>query len=92
MESKTFITGFIGTILSGTGALTQTHQVFEIISLILTILGTILTFIVMPLLNWYQKSKKDGKITIDEVKEGGEILADGIEEVGKEIDKHNEEN
>ena len=38
------------------------------ISLILTIMGTIIT-IAMALLNWYKQAKRDGKITKDEIKD-----------------------
>lgn len=85
MDLKTTITGVIGTALSSFGALAQAHEIIEIISLIVTILGAILTFIVMPLLNWYSKAKKDDRITLDEIKEGVETLKDGIENVEKEI-------
>lgn len=85
MDFKTTITGVIGTALSSFGALAQAHEIIELISLIVTILGAILTFIVMPLLNWYSKAKKDDKITVDEIKEGVETLKDGIENVEKEI-------
>lgn len=85
MDLKTTITGVIGTALSSFGALAQAHEIIEIISLIVTILGAILTFIVMPLLNWYSKAKKDDIITVDEIKEGIETLKDGIKNVDKEI-------
>ena len=85
MDFKTTITGVIGTTLSSFGALAQAHEIIEIISLVVTILGAILTFIIMPLLNWYSKAKKDDKITLDEIKEGVETLKDGFESVEKEI-------
>lgn len=92
MDFKSTITGLIGTALSSFGVLAQAHEIIEIISLIVTILGAILTFIVMPLLNWYSNAKKDDKITLDEVKEGVETLKDGIKAVEEEIKEKNEEN
>jgi hypothetical protein len=58
----------------------------------LTIVGTLITFIVLPLLNWYIKAKKDGKITIDEVKEGVDTLQEGINSTQNTLgDKKKEE-
>ena len=92
MNNKELIGGVIGTSLSAIGTATQTQEILQIVSLIITILGGIISFIVIPILNWYRKSKEDGKITIDEIKEGAETLEDGIEKLddkinGKEGDK-----
>lgn len=35
--------------------------------------------IIIPIWTWYQKAKKDGKITEDEVNEGVETIKEGIE-------------
>lgn len=79
--NKEIISGTIGTCLSAVGTGLQTNEVLEMISLIITIVGGIITFIVVPLINWYKHAKKDGKITIDEVKDGVEIIKDGVEEI-----------
>ena len=76
---KELITGIVGTCITGVGTVIQTEEILRIISLVLTILGTIITFIVMPLINWYQKANADKKITLDEIKEGVEILEEGTE-------------
>ena len=81
------ITGTIGTSLSAVGTATQTNEILQTISLIITILGGIITFIVLPILNWYNKAKQDGKIDADEIKEGVQIITDGSEKVKDEIDK-----
>ena len=91
-NSLNFIVGGVASSLSAVGTSIQTNEVLQIISLILTILGTLITFIVLPLLNWYIKSKKDGKITIDEVKEGVETLQEGINSTQNTLgDKKKEE-
>ena len=91
-NSLNFIIGGVASSLSAVGTSIQTNEVLQIISLVLTILGTLITFIVLPLLNWYIKAKKDGKITIDEVKEGVETLQEGINSTQNTLgDKKKEE-
>lgn len=92
MNHKELIGGVIGTSLSAIGTATQTQEILQIVSLIITILGGIISFIVIPILNWYRKAKEDGKITIDEIQEGAKTIEDGIEKLddkvnGKEGDK-----
>lgn len=85
------ISGSVGTALSAVGTALQTEQTLRIIALIITILGAILTYIVMPLLSWYKKAKKDGKIDADEMKEGIDILTNGAEDVKDVVDQVNED-
>jgi beta-lactamase regulating signal transducer with metallopeptidase domain len=82
---KDLITGAVGTTLGIVGTATQTNEVLQTISLIITIIGAVISMIVVPILSWYIKAKKDGKITPDEVKEGVEILKDGLEKTNDEI-------
>ena len=82
------ILGSVGTGLSVIGTATQTSEILQIISMIITIIGGLITFIVLPLLNWYQKAKSDGKIDEKEIKEGIDILNNGINELK---DKNKEE-
>ena len=80
------ICGSIGTVLSAIGTGLQTNDILETISLIITIIGGITTFIIMPLLNWYNKSKaNDSKIDTDEVKEAIEIITHGSEKINDQI-------
>ena len=91
-NSLNFIIGGVASSLSAVGTSIQTNEVLQIISLVLTIVGTLITFIVLPLLNWFIKAKKDGKITIDEVKEGVETLQEGINSTQNTLgDKKKEE-
>ena len=87
-----FLAGVLGTSCSAVGTALQTNEVLQTISLVITILGGIVSLIVLPLLNWYHKAKQDGKITPDELKEGGETLSDGIEKLNENIKKGNKEN
>jgi Na+/melibiose symporter-like transporter len=81
------ITGAVGTALGVVGTATQTNEVLQTISLVVTIVGAIISMIVVPLLGWYLRAKKDGKITAEEIKEGAETLADGIKNAQEEIEK-----
>ena len=84
------LSGSIGTALSIIGTAMQTNEILETISLVITIIGGAITFIVVPILNWYRHAKKDGKIDADEIKEGLDIIVDGSERVKDEIDKGKE--
>ena len=80
MKSEIII-GSIGTSLSVIGTASQTNEVLQTISMIITILGGLITFVVLPILNWYNKAKQDGKITKEEIEEGIKIVEDGIKNI-----------
>lgn len=84
------LSGTIGTTLSIIGTAMQTNEILETISLVITIIGGVITFIVVPILNWYRHAKKDGKIDADEIKEGLDIIVDGSEKLKDEIDSKKE--
>ena len=86
MNTKEFIGGIVGTILSSTGAIANVQEWLTIASTIITIVGGIITLIVIPLMAWYKKAKADGKIDKDEIKEATDIIKDGVDEL-KEKDK-----
>ena len=81
--------GSIGTVLSAIGTGLQTNEVLETISLIITIIGGIITFIITPLISWYKKSKDDdGKIGTDEVQEAIKIISNGSEKIKDQVDNN----
>lgn len=88
---KELITGAVGATLGVVGTATQTNEVLQTISLIITIIGAIISMIVVPVLSWYLKAKQDGKITPEELKEGAEVLKDGLEKTEEEINKKKED-
>lgn len=90
MINKEMIAGAVGTSLSAVGTTTQTNDILQTISLIITIIGGLITFVIVPILNWYNRSKKDGKIDKDELKEGIDILVDGSEKLKDQIDNKKE--
>lgn len=85
--NKEFIGGIVGTILSSTGAIADVNEVLTIVSTVITILGGIITLIVIPLVSWYRRAKEDGKITAEELKEGVDIVKDGVEDLKEKQDK-----
>lgn len=58
----------------------QTNQIFQNISLILTCIATLLT-IAYNIYRWYKKATEDKKITPEEIKEGIDIINDGIDKI-----------
>lgn len=85
--NKSVIASAIGTILSATGVALQPSETLQIISLIVTIIGTIFSFIIVPIISWYIKVKKDGKITAEELKEGATIVGDGVGKIVEDVNK-----
>ena len=79
MKIREFILGLIGTGMSSVGAIVDVNQVLSIISTIITIVGGIITLIVIPLITWWKKAKEDGQITKEEIDEATQIIKDGTE-------------
>ena len=67
-------------------ALSQTNEVFQIIELVFAILTSII-LLLYRLWKWYNEAKKDGKITRDELKDGIDIIIDGVYDIKKKGDK-----
>ena len=84
------IGGSVGTALSAVGTGLQTNDVLQTISLIITIIGGLITFIIVPLLTWYKNAKKDGKIDADELEEGVKIVIDGSEKIKGQVEDKDE--
>lgn len=82
-----YIAGGVGAALGVVGTATQINETLQTISLIITILGALVSFVVVPLLNWFKSAKKDGKITEDEISEGVETLQEGISKTQETIEK-----
>lgn len=81
------IAGGVGAGLGAIGTATQTNEILQTISLIITIIGAIISMIVVPLISWWQKAKKDGKITTEEIQEGIDIISDGLDSLKDKKDK-----
>lgn len=88
--NKETLGGVGGIMISALGTGIQTNELLQTISLILTIIGTLIT-IVMALLSWWNRAKKDGKITKEEIDEGIGIVKDGADKLGEALDKDKEQ-
>ena len=78
-----------GTALSAIGTGMQTSEVLQIISLVLTIIGSLIT-IAMAVMNWWKKASADGKITKEELDEGLNIAKEGKDALSELIEKEKE--
>ena len=78
---KELITGAVGTTVSAIGTVTQTNDILQTVSLVITIIGAVISMIIVPVLSWYMKAKSDGKITVEEAKEGIDTLKEGVKQV-----------
>ena len=79
------IGGAIGTAISATGTAMQPNEVLQIISLVITIIGGLITT-AFALWTWWKNAKKDGKIDEEEVKEAIDIVQDGAENIKQALD------
>ena len=68
----------------------QTEDVLKIVELCLAIVATVIS-IVFSVINWYKKSKQDGVITKDEIKEAIDIVVDGIKLTEEQANRVKEE-
>lgn len=84
-NGELFGLGAAGTVMSATGTALQTNDVLQTISLIITIVGALISMIIIPLTNWYRRVKADGKIDKEEIKEGIDTAIKGIEDVSKVV-------
>ncbi len=80
------IASALGTAVSATGTALQPNDVLQTISLVVTIIGGIITAGSM-LYMWWKKAKEDGKITKDEIAEGVEIVKKTTEDITEAVKK-----
>lgn len=73
----------LGTILTAI----QTNEVFQYISLALTILSTLVA-IAFTIYKWWKKANEDGKITPEEIDELGKDIKDSLEKGDKKDEKN----
>ena len=66
--------------------ITQTQQVFQIVSLILTCLATLFSMC-FTIYTWYKKAKQDGKIDASEVNEIKNNLQKSFLQMKEEIEQ-----
>ena len=82
-----YLVGGLSTIVGGVGTAFATYnEILMAISLTCTIISTIVSCVVLPIINKVIRAKKDGKITIEEVKDIIETANDGIEQAKDKIE------
>ena len=69
-----------GNVFTYVLTIVQTNEIFQIISLVLSIITSII-IIAYRLYVWYKTAKADGKITKDEIEDAAKIVADGAKEI-----------
>ena len=95
MSSK-IIGSVLGNIVSIIGVSLTADQINtaeSIISIICMVVGltiTIVSAIIIPLIRWFKKASKDGKIDDDEIEEGLKIIEDGTKAIEEQLPKENE--
>ena len=90
MVNKELIGSAICTSVAGTSTAIQPNEIFQYIQMGLTIIATIIT-IILGLRTWWKDAKKDGKITEDEIKEGIDIIQNGVDALQDKKQKEDKE-
>ena len=96
VNHESLVGGTVGTMVSALAInVDDLHSIESIVAIVCTVIGlliTIITSLIIPLCRWYAQSKKDGKISADEVVEGAETLKNGLQDIQDKLeDKHNKE-
>lgn len=84
--NKEVFGAIVGTSTSAVGTAMQTKEVLSIISIILTIIGSLIT-ISMAIISWWKKASADGKIDKEEVEELVDIVEDGVKDIKDKTQK-----
>lgn len=79
----------IGDALAVAFTLLQTDEILQIVSIIGTIISIVIS-IAFTLWQWWKKAKEDGKIDTSELKDGINIVKDGVEKITETASKLND--
>jgi len=85
MKSNDFVS-WIGSVVGGVFTATQTNQIFQIVSLIATILSTSVA-LAYTIWKWWRKAKEDGKISEEEI----DNLMDDVHQIVNKDKKEGED-
>lgn len=96
VNHESLVGGTVGTMISALAInVDNLRSIESIVAITCTSLGlliTIITSLIVPLVKWYARSKKDGKISTDEVVDGVETLRDGLKDIQDKLeDKEHKE-
>lgn len=89
MDYKLNVIGSASAVMFASASWGELNVVLSSIASILAIMISILTLIGL-LVKWFKNATADGKITTDEIKEGVEILTNGVSEIKDEIENTKE--
>ena len=87
-----YVVGGVGAVLGSVGTALQINEILQTISLVLTILGALVSFIIVPILSWYRTAKKDEKISTEELEEAAHILDEGAKKTKETLEKERNRN
>ena len=90
MQNKNNL-GYIFTTINIILTSIQENPIYQIISLIITILGGIIT-ILFTIYKWYKEANKDGKITKDEVDKLADDVGDEVKTLTDKVKKEDDKN
>ena len=95
VNHESLVGGTVGTMVSAISIdVNDLNSIESITAIVCTVLGlliTIITSVIIPLCRWYAESKKDGKISADEVVEGAQTLKDGLQDIQNKLENKNKE-
>ena len=95
VNHESLVGGTVGTIISALAInVDNLRSIESIVAITCTSLGlliTIITSLIIPLCKWYARSKKDGKISADEVVDGVETLKDGLQNLKDKLEEEHKE-
>ena len=95
VNHESLVGGTVGTMISALAInVDNLRSIESIVAIVCTSLGlliTIITSLSIPLYKWYAKSKKDGKISADEVVDGVETLKDGLQNLKDKLEEEHKE-
>lgn len=87
MDDKLITGGIVGTVISAAGAGLSVTELQAIISIIITVLGFIISVIIptsIKIYNKIKKAKEDGVVTPEERKEIVDEIVDGTKVIAEE--------
>ena len=95
VNHESLVGGTVGTMISALAInVDNLRSIESIVAIVCTSLGlliTIITSLIIPLCKWYARSKKDGKISADEVVDGVETLKDGLTDLKDKLEEEHKE-
>ena len=89
MDNNKNIISYIGSTLGGIFTIVQSNEIFQLVSLILTIIS-VLVSVAFSIYRWIITATKDGKIDEEEVNELTNILDENAKNLSVKEEKHNE--